>query len=314
MAAAPSRPFDEDSLSFAPLDWGLLATAAGVWGASFLFIEIGLEAFSPALVTVLRLVFGALALGAFPAARRPLPRAAWGRAALLGVVWMGAPLLLFPLAQQWIDSALAGMLNGAVPLSTALVAAVLARRLPRGRTAVGLLVGFGGVIAVSAPAARDADASLVGVLLVLGAVGLYGVALNIATPLQRAYGALPVLLRAQGVAILMTAPFGLVGLGSSTFAWGPLAAVFALGAFGTGLAFVAMTTLVGRVGATAGSVAIYFTPLVAIVLGVAIRGETVAPVSVVGAAFVVLGAWITSRGGAIRPSRRPGRATPTGRR
>lgn len=284
-----------EETGFAPLDWALLATAAGVWGSSFLFIEIGLDAFSPSLVTWLRLVFGALAVACAPAARRPLPRAAWARTAVVGLVWMAVPLLLFPIAQQHIDSALAGMLNGAVPLTTALVAAVLARRLPRGVTALGLGVGFVGVLAVSAPALRIASGSAFGVGLVLGAVLLYGLALNLVAPLQRAHGSLAVLLRAQVVAVVVTTPFGVLGLGGSTFSWPSLLAVLALGSLGTGLAFVAMTTLVGRVGATAGSVTIYFTPVVAIALGIVVRDEQVALVSVLGAALVVSGAWITSR-------------------
>ncbi len=72
-------------------------------------------------------------------------------------------------------------------------------------------------------------------------------------------------------------------------------AVAALGSFGTGLAFVAMTTLVGRVGATRGSVAIYFLPVVAIALGVIFRDETVAAISLLGTGLVLVGAYLTSR-------------------
>ncbi len=68
-----------------------------------------------------------------------------------------------------------------------------------------------------------------------------------------------------------------------------------LGVLGTGLAFVLMATLVGRVGGPRGSVAIYFVPVVAIVLGVVVRGDTVEPLAIGGAALVLLGAWITSR-------------------
>jgi drug/metabolite transporter (DMT)-like permease len=68
-----------------------------------------------------------------------------------------------------------------------------------------------------------------------------------------------------------------------------------LGVLGTGLAFVLMTTLVGRVGGPRGSVAIYFVPIVAIALGMIVRGDTIEPVAVAGAVLVLLGAWITSR-------------------
>ena len=68
-----------------------------------------------------------------------------------------------------------------------------------------------------------------------------------------------------------------------------------LGVLGTGLAYVLMVTLVGRVGAPRGSVAIYFTPVVAIALGVLLRAEQVHPVAIAGTALVVGGAWLASR-------------------
>ena len=86
-----------------------------------------------------------------------------------------------------------------------------------------------------------------------------------------------------------------MSLPSSEFAWSSTLAVAVLGSFGTGLAFVAMTTLVGRVGATRGSVAIYFLPVVAIALGVVFRDETVAAISLVGTGLVLAGAYLSSR-------------------
>ena len=68
-----------------------------------------------------------------------------------------------------------------------------------------------------------------------------------------------------------------------------------LGVLGTGVAFVMMTTLVGRVGPSRGSVAIFFVPVVAILLGVTLLGEQVTPSAAVGTGLVLLGAWLTSR-------------------
>lgn len=281
--------------AFAPVDWGLLSGAALIWGSSFLLIDIGLDSFHPALIALLRLVFGAATLLAIPRARQAVPRGDWPAIALLGLVWMAAPLLLFPFAQQYIDSSLAGMLNGAVPLTAAAVAGILARRLPRRRQLVGLALGFLGVVAISWPAVQGARATAIGAGMVLLAVVFYGVALNLAVPLQQRHGSLPVLLRAQIVATVLVAPLGLAGVAQSSFAWSSLAAVVVLGCFGTALAFLAMVTLAGRVGATRGSIAIYFIPIVAIVLGVALRGESVAAASLLGTALVVAGAWLASR-------------------
>ena len=188
---------------------------------------------------------------------------------------MAAPLVLFPLAQRHIDSSVAGMLNGGVPLFAAVVAALIARAVPRPRRIVGLLAGFAGVVAVMLPAASGASTSALGVGMVVLATAFYGLAINLAVPLQRRYGALPVLVRAQAVALLLVAPWGLVSIPQASFQLSSLLAMVVLGVGGTGLAFVAMATLSGRVGATRGSVATYFIPIVAIGLGVAFRGESV---------------------------------------
>lgn len=103
------------------------------------------------------------------------------------------------------------------------------------------------------------------------------------------------LLRAQLAALVLLLPFGLWGLGGSTFTWPSVLAMVPLGVLGTGVAFVFMTTLVGRVGGPRGAVATYFIPVVAIALGVLFLDERVAPAALAGTALVVAGAWLTSR-------------------
>ncbi|HEV3465478.1 MAG TPA: DMT family transporter [Actinomycetota bacterium] len=281
--------------AFGVREWGLLAGVALIWGSSYLFIDIGLEALAPGVIAVVRVALGAAALSLVPAARRSIGREDLVRVAFLGVIWAGLPMILFPVAQQWIDSSVAGMLNGAVPLASAAWAVVLLRRpLPRVH-AVGLLIGFAGVLAISWPQLQGSRATTLGAGLVIGAVVLYGLAIDLAVPLQQRYGALPVLLRAQLAALVLLLPFGLWGLRSSSFAWPSVLAMVPLGVLGTGVAFVLMTTLVGRVGGPRGAVATYFIPVVAIVLGVVLLGERVAPAALAGTALVVAGAWLTSR-------------------
>jgi drug/metabolite transporter (DMT)-like permease len=282
--------------AFGPVEWGLVAVCASVWGSSFLWIEVGLEGLRPTVVTLCRVALGAFALALVPRARRSrIARADWPRVVLLALVWMAVPLTLFPVAQQWIDSSLAGMLNGAVPLTTAFVAIVLARALPGRVQLVGLAVGFAGVVAIAWPELGTSDTTALGVALVIIAVFGYGIGANIAVPLQQRYGALSVLFRAAVVALVVTIPAGLAGIPGSELDGGSLAAMLPLGLLGTGWAYVAFALLLGRAGASRGAVAIYFTPLVAVVLGVVVRGEDVAAVSLVGAALVVVGAWLTSR-------------------
>ena len=281
--------------AFGPVEWGLLAFVAGVWGSSFLLIAIGLDAFAPGVVTFGRILFGMLGLAVVPAARTPIEREDWPAVALVGFTWMALPLSLFPIAELYVGSSVAGMVNGSVPLFAALFAAFLLRARPRQIHAVGLVIGFVGVVAISLPSLRGADASTLGVGLLLIAVVLYGLSANLAVPLQQKYGGLPVMWRVQLAALVMTAPYGLASIPASDFEWASLGAVVVLGLLGTGWAFVAMANLMGRAGAARGSVAIYLTPVVAIALGVAFRDETVALLALAGMVLVLVGAWLTSR-------------------
>ena len=254
----------------------LLGVVVISWGASFLLIDVAVEHLRPALVALLRLAFGTGTLALVPAARRGVPRTAWPAIATLGVVWMAVPFVLFPFAEQRISSSLAGMLNAAAPLFTALVAALVSRRLPDHRHRTGLVVGLIGVTVVCSPSLAGAQATLLGVGLVLLATLLYGIAFNLAPALQQQHGALPVIWRAQLTALALTAPVGLASIPGSRLAGSSVLAVAALGFIGTALAFVAFTTLSGRVGSTRAAVTVYFCPAVAILLGWLAHGEPIA--------------------------------------
>ncbi len=306
--AAERTPFTargRSDAAFSGRDWALLAFVGLVFGSSFLFIEIGLTSLSPPVITFLRLLLGYLTLSLFPRVRTVrLSRTDGLRASAIGLIWLGIPLMLFPVAQQWIDSSVAGMLNGAMPLMTVAWTALLARSLPGRTQALGLAVGFLGIVAVSLPeiplASLGTASTLLGASLALTAAALYGLAATLVTPLQQRYGSLAVLHRAQGAALVFVLPFALVGLPASTFSGPALLAMVPLGVLGTALAFIAIASLIGRVGAPRGSVAVYLVPLVSIVLGVTFLGEEVHPLAFAGALLIICGAWLTSRREVLR--------------
>jgi drug/metabolite transporter (DMT)-like permease len=281
--------------AFTAADWALFASIGLIWGSSFLFIAIGLDAFEPGLITWLRVLFGAATLWLVPAARTRLAREDHARLVALSFLWVAVPFTLFPLAQQWISSGLTGLLNGSLPIFATTIGAIMLARLPGRAQAVGLLVGFAGVAAIAAPSLAEGSNEALGVLLVLAAVGCYGVAINIAAPLTQRYGSLPVMARMLALGALWTAPFGLVGLRGSSFEWPSLAAVVALGALGTGLAFVLMGRLVSRVGSSRASFATYLIPVVALVLGAVFLDERVRALSLIGIGLVIAGAVLASR-------------------
>jgi drug/metabolite transporter (DMT)-like permease len=97
------------------------------------------------------------------------------------------------------------------------------------------------------------------------------------------------------IASVLTAPYGLAELGDVEAQLGPAVAVTVLGVVGTGLAFAAMATLVGRVGSTRASFTTYLIPVVALGLGVVFRGDTVHPIALGGVVLVIAGAFLASR-------------------
>ena len=287
--------------SFGAAEWSMLGFLAVVWGASFLLIAIGLDAFTPGMVAWLRLIVAVLVLSAFPAVRRRVDRSDWPAVAVVCIAGNAGPALLFAYAEQTIESSLAGMLNAAVPLATASIAFLLGIRSLSRIHVVGLVLGFTGVVMLGLPSSTGSDSAVTGVLLVLLAVLGYALTGNVLVPLQQKYGALPVIYRAQALGVLFVAPFGLTDLDANRFALGPFVAVVVLGGVGTGIARSVQATIAGRMGAPRASIIGYLVPIVAMALGVVFRNEVLEVLELAGFGVIMVSAFLVSR--AVRPTR-----------
>ncbi len=285
----------ENEGRFAAVDWALFLAVAGIWGSSFLFIDIGLDALPPGLITLVRVGLGAGALAVLPRRRVTLERDDRVRLIVLSVIWVAIPFTLFPIAEQHVNSSVTGLLNGGTPIFAALVATVLFRQRPRGPLLAGIGIGFAGVVLISLPSLDDGASEALGVGLVVAATVCYGFALNLAPPLQQRYGSVNLMAKMLALATLWTTPYGLWQLDEAEWDPGPLAAVVTLGVVGTGLAFALMATLVGRVGSTRASFITYVIPVVALALGVVVRNDEVAPPALAGVVLVIAGAFLASR-------------------
>ena len=232
-------------------------------------MAIGLDAFHPGVVTWMRIGFGSLVISTLPRARStPIEAEDRNPLRLLSVVWIALPFTLFPLAQQWIDSAVAGMLNGATPIFTAVLATFLLRSLPGRRQMTGLIIGFVGIVSIALPSAGGSTTAAIGVVMVIVATIGYAVSLNVVTPLAQKYGSLPIMARTLRLGALLVTPYGIYGLTQSSFAWPSLFAMLAVGVLGTGVAFYMMGALTSSVGATRSAFITYVIPVVALALGV----------------------------------------------
>jgi drug/metabolite transporter (DMT)-like permease len=282
--------------AFTIADWSLFSALGLIWGSSFLLMAIGLDSFRPGLVTLLRLVSASVFFASLPAVRRTrIDREDWPRLSALAFTWAALPFTLFPIAQQWIDSGVAGMLNGTTPIFAAIITAMLLRSLPGRLQMLGVIFGFLGVVLITMPTADNGGSALLGIFLGLVASASYGLSITISVPLLQRYGTLPVMGRMMWVGTIIVAPYGLLTLGDSTFTWSALAATLAVGLVGTGLAFILAGKLAGRVGSTRGAFVAYVIPVVALALGALVRQEQVAPLALAGVVMVLFGAFLASR-------------------
>lgn len=235
----------------------LLACA---WGASFLFIKVGLEGLSPTQVVLGRLVTGTAALAVIAAAtRQPLRRspAVWAHLAVVAVLLCVVPFLLFAWAEQHVDSGLASIYNATTPLMTTLVALVA---LPGERPSrVGLVAGFTGVVVVLAPW-QGVAGTITAQAACLVATFCYGLAFvylrRFISPLGLPTVAVTTVQVSIGaVLMLLAAPF--VATTPVHLTWPVVLSVTALGVVGTGLAYVWNTNVVAGWGATKASTVTY---------------------------------------------------------
>jgi drug/metabolite transporter (DMT)-like permease len=272
------------------------------WGASFLFIKIGLEGLSPAQVVLGRLSGGALALGAISAlTRAALPRSpvVWAHATVVGLLLCVVPFLLFAWAEQHISSGLASIYNATTPLMTMLVAVLaLPEERPTRWRLAGLLCGLLGVLVVLGPWHGVAAASGIAQAACLAATASYGIAfvylrrflaprqlpaLVVAT-LQVGIGALVMIALTPAIA---TEPVRLTAR--------VVVSMAILGVLGTGLAYVWNTNVVSAWGATTASAVTYATPVVGVLLGILILGEHLSWNQPLGALLVIAGIVLTRR-------------------
>lgn len=286
--------------AFTPTDWLVFVAISGIWGASFLFIAIGLDSLQPGVITLMRVGLGALTLAVLPGGRVRIDPSDRLRLLAVSVLWVGIPFTLFPLAEQRINSAVTGLLNGATPMFAALFAATLFGRRTTGAQLLGVFVGFAGIVLISLPSLGEGSTEALGVGLVLLATVCYGLATNLVAPLQGRYGSQAVMGKMLALATIWTLPYGLLSLDGSSVEIGPLAAIVVLGVVGTGLAFLLMGGLVGRVGPTRATFITYCMPPVSLGLGVVFQGDHVAALALAGVVLAISGAVLAGRPVAVR--------------
>lgn len=275
-----------------------LGLLAATWGASYLFIKVGLRDFSSSFVVFARTALAAAVLAPIAYRRGALSQlhGAWGAIVILALVQVAVPFLLIAEGEHHIPSALAGILVASAPIYTALLATrfAAAERM-QGWALVGILVGIVGVVLLFGVDLSGDTETLIGGLMVLVASLGYSVG---ALYLKARLGTLQpagIATATMGVSALMTLPLALVSPPTSAGA-DSIASVLALGVIGTGVAFLLFYSLISEIGASKASLVAYLAPVFAVLYGVLLLDEAVSVATVAGLVLILAGSYLGAAG------------------
>jgi drug/metabolite transporter (DMT)-like permease len=274
----------------------MLLALSAIWGASFMFIKVGVRELEPAALIFVRIGLAALTLVPIVALSMPAREAgagllaAAGPLAVMGLLNSAVPFWLISWAEVRIDSGVTAILQACAPLFTALLAWRLSRReRVTGARLAGVAIGFVGVAVLVGGVPGGGGSELLAALAVVAsglcyaAAALYGsLRLSSVQPLLIATGSMV-------AATLMTAPFGLAQLPGELPGWKVSASVAALGVGGTAIAYLLYFDLIAGAGASRAILVTYLVPAVALLYGVVLLGEPLTAVALVGLALVLAG-------------------------
>lgn len=272
-----------------------------IWGNSFLFMMIGLESLTPAGVVFSRLFLGMITMilislvtrTAFPARRH------WKAIFIVALPMTAGGWVLFAFSEQYISSALAGIINGATPLTTlAAILIAFPEEKPTRQRVIGLVIGFLGVLVV----VGVWQGLGAGTLLGIGACVLAVIGYGIAYPYTRRHlatgraDAVPPLALATGIMVMGTiqiTPLMLVtGYAHDPITLKVVLAMVALGVLGSGIAYVLNFFVLQKSDATTASTVTFAITVVAVISGALFLSEDITWNQPLGALVVIVGASI----------------------
>ena len=309
--------------------WSALAIVYVVWGSTYLGIKVAVRTLPPFLTAGTRFLAAAAILAAVLALlRRSLhvPRREALAAAGLGVVLLGCGVGMVHLAETRIDSGVAAMIAGSVPLQIVVWRLAAGERVPR-QTVIAALVGLVGLALVVGPESFSGGATAVGLLIMLTASiswssGSYA-SRWVRLPKDPLVATVYEML--GGGLVLTTAAIAageLADLDAEALAPGPIAAWAYLAVVGSVLGFTSYVWLLDNAPISQVVTHQYVNPLVAVALGALLLDERPGPTTLLGAALIVGAVVVTARRegrGEVRPTPRPSsaarretRADPTG--
>lgn len=284
---------------------GAFALLGLIWGSNFIFMKWATALISPAQVVLLRVLFGFAPLLLFALARGALQ---WRQLrqlhhfVVMALLATAVYYLAFAKGTALLPSSIAGMLSGAIPLFSFVVACVFLRSEPvNRRTLLGLALGFGGVLLIARPwSVAGAGIDPRGVSYMIAGSLSVGSSFVYARRflVDQAISPLALSTWQIGLALLLLSLFtdlhGIGRIADDKLALGGL--VFGLGLAGTGLAFILYYFIVQQLGALKAASVTYIPPVVAMLVGCLLAGEPLLPASVGAMALILGGVYVLQTG------------------
>ena len=263
------------------INWIIFIVLSFIWGSSFILMKEGLQHLSAFQVASLRIISSGLILSPLAyKSYRSIPRNKILITFLSGVLGSLLPAYLFCVAEQGIDSALAGVLNSLTPIFVIIAGALFFQNNAAANKVTGILIAFtGSVLLFFSQPGFASNSNSFYVLLVVIATIMYGINVNL---VQRHLKEIPSLNIASLALFLNAIPALVVLYFTGYFKLdftdnGMLVSTafsFVLGICGTAIASVMFYMLIKRAGAVFSSMVTYGIPVVAIMWGI-IYGEKV---------------------------------------
>jgi drug/metabolite transporter (DMT)-like permease len=280
--------------------WLAFAASSLIWGVPYLFIKIAVQGgATPLVVAWGRIALGAIVLLvlAWRAGTLPSLRGRWRWLVAYAVAEISIPFPLIAAGEERVTSSLAAIIVAAVPL----IGAVLAMRFdhserPTPVRAVGLVVGFGGVVVLVGIDVAGRSGELLGAVAILIAAVGYAIGPMLIKHRLGRLDARAMMGGSLAVAALLLAPGALLDLPRRAPSLGALAAVVVLGLLCTAVGFVIFATLIREAGTSRATVITYVNPVVAVTLGVTLLGEHLRAAAVAGLLLILAGGWLSTDG------------------
>ncbi|MCM0673327.1 DMT family transporter [Micromonospora phytophila] len=281
--------------------WARVGVLALLWGSTFFWIELALDALTPVQVTLSRCVLGsaALLIACLGSGRRlPRGKAIWGHIVVAAFFCNALPFAMFSIGQQTIDSGVAGVLNATTPLWSLLIGVVIGSE--RGLRPVrlgGLLLGFVGVVLIFAPWQTTGPVGW-GALAIVAAAASYAVGFAymgrnlVGKGIPTISLSAAQLIAATGLTALTLPAGGLtpIEIGPKT-----LISVVILGIVATGITFHLTYRIIAAEGATNAATVGYLLPVVSVALGAVVLDEGFNLRIATGMVVVLAGVGLTRR-------------------